>query len=150
MPQEQSLTTYVRVPSKSTVTENRYGGVVFDGVCSDTSNAAYPVDEVRRAVEPSFEPPWTDAAIHLGLTLLHHGYVRRSTDGFSLSDEADAMDADALIADICETVEPRVLDGEKVSQAGQAAAFVGFVRDVVDALADEHTDDIFTDREGKV
>jgi len=116
------------------VTENRYGGVVFDGVCSDLSNAAYPVDEVRRAVEPSFEPPRVDAAVHLGLTLLHHGYVVRDGDGFALSGEAEeARKEDRLVTQILETVEPRVRDGDEEG----AAAFVGFVRRVIGSLTGE-------------
>ena len=116
------------------MTENRYGGVVFEGVCSDLSNAAYPVEEVRRAVETSFEPPRLDAAVHLGLTLLHHGYVVRSDDGFALSDEGKAArEKDVLVAQICETLEPRVRDGEE----DDAVAFVEFVRRVVESLTDE-------------
>ena len=119
------------------VTENRYGGVVFEGVCSDLSNAAYPVEEVRRAVEPSFDPPWVDAAVHLGLTLLHHGYVVREEDddgGFALSDEAhEALEEGSLVAEVCETVEPRL----RGDDGAEAAAFVGFVRRVVESLTDE-------------
>lgn len=116
------------------MTENRYGGVVFEGVCSDLSNAAYPVEEVRRAVEPSFEPPWTDAAIHLGLTLLHHGYVVRDGDSFALSDEAhEAHREGSLVAEVCETVEPRVPGDDDA----EAAAFVGFVRGVIVAMTGE-------------
>jgi hypothetical protein len=118
------------------VTENRYGGVVFEGVCSDLSNAAYPVEEVRRSVEPSFEPPWVDAAVHLGLTLLHHGYVVHQKGGsFALSEEAQgARSEDRLVADVCETVEPRVADDD----AGpEMAAFVGFVREVMASLTGE-------------
>ena len=120
------------------MTENRYGGVVFEGVCSDLSNAAYPVEEVRRAVETSFEPPRLDAAVHLGLTLLHHGYVARSDDGFALSDEAKAArEKDVLVAQVCETIEPCVRDGEE----DEAVAFVEFVRRVIESL---------TGKEGKV
>lgn len=116
------------------MTENRYGGVVFDGVCSDLSNAAYPVEDVRRAVESSFEPPRVDAAVHLGLTLLHHGYVARDGGGFSLSDEArDAYEEDRLVAKVCETVEPRVREGEE----NNAVAFIEFVRQVIESLTDE-------------
>jgi len=119
------------------VTENRYGGVVFEGVCSDLSNAAYPVEEVRRAVEPSFEPPWVDAAVHLGLTLLHHGYVvHKDTEdgGFALSEEAHgALEENRLVAEVCETIEPRVREDDDA----EMAAFVGFVRRVVGALTDE-------------
>lgn len=115
------------------MTENRYGGVVFEGVCSDLSNAAYPVDDVRRAVESSFEPPRVDAAVHLGLTLLHHGYLVRDGDGFALSGEAKAARAeDRLVAQVCETVEPRVRDGNE----DEAADFVVFVRRVIESLGD--------------
>ncbi|MDZ7689129.1 MAG: hypothetical protein U5J64_10540 [Halobacteriales archaeon] len=113
------------------MTENRYGVVVFEGVCSDLSNAAYPVEEVRCAVEDSFDPPRIDTAVHLGLTLLHHGYVVRRGDGFTLSDEAnEARDDGILVAQICETVEPRVPEGEE----DEAVAFVEFVRRVVETL----------------
>ncbi len=119
------------------MTENRYGGVVFEGVCSDLSNAAYPVEEVRRAVEPSFGPPWVDAAVHLGLTLLHHGYVvHEDTDdgSFALSEEAqEAHREDRLVADVCETIEPRVREDDDA----EVAAFVGFVRRVVESLTSE-------------
>lgn len=116
------------------MTENRYGGVVFEGVCSDLSNAAYPVDDVRRAVESSFEPPRVDAAVHLGLTLLHHGYVVPDGNGFVLSDEARQAHAeDRLVAQVCETVEPRVREGEE----DDAVAFVAFVRRVIESLTDE-------------
>lgn len=118
----------------SGVTENRYGRVYFDGVCSDTSNAAYPVDEVREAVEDDFEPPWTDAAVHLGLTLLHRGYVVYEGDAFALSEKArDASRDGRLVADICEDVRPRVEEGRE----SDAAAFVGFVRGVVNCLTEE-------------
>jgi len=119
------------------VTENRYGSVVFEGVCSDLSNAAYPVEEVRRAVEPSFEPPWVDAAVHLGLTLLHHGYVVHEKGGnFALSDEAHgALEESRLVAEVCETIEPRVRKDDDADP--EMAAFVGFVRRVVGALTDE-------------
>lgn len=120
------------------MTENRYGGVVFEGVCSDLSNAAYPVEEVRRSVETSFEPPWVDAAVHLGLTLLHHGYVVHEEgtddDSFALSEEAhEALDEDRLVADVCETIEPRVREDDDA----EMAAFVGFVRRVVESLTGE-------------
>jgi hypothetical protein len=116
------------------VTENRYGGVVFEGVCSDLSNAAYPVDDVRHAVERSFDPPHLDAAVHLGLTLLHNGYVVHTEDGFALSDEAkEAREDGSLVARICETVEPSVREGDEKD----AVAFVGFVREVVGTLVEE-------------
>ena len=114
------------------MTENRYGRVRFDGVCVDTSNAAYPVDEVRRAVEPAFDPPWDGAAVHLALTLLHKGYVVRDSDGFVLSDGAHETAQDELIARVCEDVRPRV-EGD----VSDAAAFVGFVGDVIDTLTED-------------
>lgn len=119
------------------VTENRYGGVFFEGVCSDLSNAAYPVEEVRRAVEPSFDPPRVDAAVHLGLTLLHHSYVAhedKEDSGFALSEDAhEALREDRLLADVCETIEPRVRENDDE----EMAAFVGFVRDVIVSLTGE-------------
>jgi hypothetical protein len=114
------------------VTENRYGRVRFDGVCVDTSNAAYPVDEVRSEVEPAFDPPWDGAAVHLALTLLHRGYVVRDTDGFVLSEEARELTEDELVGSVCEDVRPRV-DGD----TSDAAAFVGFVGDVLDTLTED-------------
>ena len=114
------------------VTENRYGRVRFDGVCVDTSNAAYPVEEVRRAVEPAFDPPWDSTAVHLGLTLLHKGYVVQGSDGFVLSDEANELTRDELVGRVCEDVGPRVDGGRS-----DAAAFVAFVGDVIDAVTED-------------
>jgi len=116
------------------VTENRYGGVVFDGVCTDTSNAAYPVDRIASAVEAEFDPPWDEAAIHLGLTLLHRGFVEHDADGFVLSDRAHELRDDGeLVAEVCAVVKPRFRDGDEED----AAAFVGFVGDVIEALAED-------------
>jgi len=117
----------VRATLRSAVTENRYGNVYFDGVCTDTSNAALPVDEVRRAVEPEFEPPWDEPAVHVGLTAVHRGTVVRDGDGFVVPDDREA------VAELCAELRPRVRDGDE----NDAAAFVAFVRDVVDALTEE-------------
>ncbi len=120
------------------MTENRFGNVRFDGVCTDTSNAAYPVDAVVSAVEADFDPPHDEAAIHLALTLLHRGYVERVDDGrgngFVLSEAAHELrDSGRLVAEVCAAVEPRVRDGDE----GDAAAFVGFVDDVIETVAED-------------
>ncbi|MFP4187981.1 MAG: hypothetical protein ACLFR5_01035 [Halobacteriales archaeon] len=115
------------------MTENRYGNVYFDGVCTDTSNAAYPVDRVHAAVEPAFDPPWDEPAVHLALTLLHNGYVVRDGDGFSLSEDARELTNEELVAQVCDDVHPRVPDGD----ASDAAAFVSFVGDVLGALTED-------------
>lgn len=114
-------------PRRSAVTENRYGNVYFDGVCTDTSNAALPVDEVRRAVEPAFEPPWDEPAVHVGLTAVHQGTVVRDGDGFAVPDDEET------VAELCAELRPRVRDGDE----DDAAAFVAFVRDVVGALTED-------------
>ena len=116
------------------MTENRYGNVYFDGVCADTSNAAYPVDRVSAAVEPVFEPPWDEPAVHLALTLIHRGYVVEAGDGFALSDEATELTEDELVASVCADLRPR-LEGD--GDEDEAAAFVGFVRDVLGSLTEE-------------
>jgi hypothetical protein len=116
------------------VTENRYGAVRFDGVCTDTSNAAYPVEEVRRTLEPAFEPPWDSTAVHLGVTLLHNGYVVRDGDGFELSDRARGEGRDELVSRVCADLRPR-LDPDGSDE--DAAAFVSFVVDVIEALTED-------------
>jgi hypothetical protein len=116
------------------VTENRYGRVRFDGVCTDTSNAAYPVDEVRRALEPAFDPPWDGTAIHIGVTLLHNGYVVRGTDGFVPSEDTRQLDNDEVVSRVCEDLSPRLdPDGSEAD----AASFVTFVGDVFEALTED-------------
>jgi hypothetical protein len=116
------------------VTESRYGAVVFEGVCTDTSNAAYPVEEVRRAVEPRFDPPWDESAIHLGLTLFAGGFVEHTGDGFVLSEDArTARENGELIARVCDKLNPTVTEGKE----DEAAEFVVFVDEVVDALAED-------------
>lgn len=116
------------------MTENRYGGVVFDGVCTDTSNAAYPVDAIAASVEPRFNPPWDEAAIHLGLTLLHRGFVEEEGEGFVLSERAHELRGDKeLVGEVCAVLKPRFRDGDEED----AAAFVGFVDDVIKALAED-------------
>jgi hypothetical protein len=114
------------------VTENRYGRVRFDGVCTDTSNAALPVERVRRAVEPDFEPPWDDAAVHLALTVVHRGFVAEGGDGFELAEGVNDLPEEEVVARVCDEVRPRVDGG-----TSDAAAFVSFVRDVLVSLTEE-------------
>ncbi|MFB6284187.1 MAG: hypothetical protein ABEK59_09700 [Halobacteria archaeon] len=57
------------------MTSNRFGNVVFEGVCTDYSNAAYPVDRVRGMVAEELDPRHRDPAIHIGLTLIDEGIL---------------------------------------------------------------------------
>jgi len=113
------------------VTENVYCGVVFEGVCTDLSNAAYPVEEVRERVEPDFETH-EDTAIHLALTLLHHGLVERSGGGgFELSEEARGLADDGeLFETFCWRADVRPSTEEDL------ARFASFFEEVAEVVAD--------------
>jgi len=114
---------------RSCVTENVYGGVVFEGVCTDLSNAAYPVEEVRERVEADFDAH-ENTAIHLALTLLHHGFVERTDGGgFALSDEAEELaDDGALFETFCRRTDVRPRSEEDL------ARFASFFDEVVVAV----------------
>jgi len=94
------------------VTENVYRGVVFEGVCTDLSNAAYPVEEVRERVESGFDRH-RNTAIHLALTLFHHGFVESLGEGrFGLSEKARRLYNEGILferfcerADVCPKTE---------------------------------------------
>jgi len=125
-----------RVQPRSSVTENVYRGVVFDGVCTDLSNAAYPVERVRARVEPRF-PECPDTAIHLALTLLHHGYVRETEDGFELSDTGEtAIEEGALVDLFCEDADVRPRDERAL------ARFATLVTGVAEAIVGDSPEDV--------
>ena len=57
------------------MTTNSFGGVTFDGVCTDYSNAAYPVEKIRRMIAPEVEERYRNTAVHLALSLIDVGLL---------------------------------------------------------------------------
>ncbi len=111
------------------MTANSYNGIVFEGVCTNISNTVYDVETVQKAVEDSELPRrYENVGVHLGLTLIHRGWIDETESGYELSDGFD-------LGEVSEDLELRLEDGDVGEE--EFASFVEFVESVIETLTRE-------------
>lgn len=111
------------------MTSNSYNGIVFEGVCTNISNTVYDVETVQKVIEESDVPRrYENVGVHIGLTLIHRGWIRETESGYELSEEFD-------LSAVSEDLELR-LEDENVDEE-DFADFVDFVESVIESLTSE-------------
>ncbi|MDY7082760.1 MAG: hypothetical protein SXQ77_10235, partial [Halobacteria archaeon] len=122
--------------------EVTYRSLVFEGVCSNLSNSAYPVavERIRRLIadEDNIAPRHRNLCIHVALTLVHRDILEWDSEGevYVVADTLDADERTSFIRQICESLEIRSVEGETDKNPLDFAAFIRLLESTLDALTD--------------